>query len=117
MSINQKAEHSVARIILVDGTKNDFFQLCSLVINTYLSIVSKVLFVCDSCIMPSQSKTMDGTPEHVLGSMGVYVFKAGALREALQEPEDDFGKGVILKMKNIRKNAVLLPKIAKKGVK
>jgi glucose-1-phosphate adenylyltransferase len=29
--------------------------------------------------------------------MGVYVFKAGALREALQEPGDDFGKSVIPK--------------------
>jgi glucose-1-phosphate adenylyltransferase len=29
--------------------------------------------------------------------MGVYVFRAGALKEALQEPGDDFGKGVIPK--------------------
>jgi glucose-1-phosphate adenylyltransferase len=29
--------------------------------------------------------------------MGVYVFRAGTLREALQEPGDDFGKGVIPK--------------------
>jgi glucose-1-phosphate adenylyltransferase len=47
---------------------------------------------------PSQPKTIAEAPEHVLGSMGVYVFKAGALREALQEPEDDFGKGVIPKL-------------------
>jgi len=47
---------------------------------------------------PSQPKTIAEAPEHVLGSMGVYVFKAGALREALQEPEDDFGKGVIPKV-------------------
>jgi glucose-1-phosphate adenylyltransferase len=46
---------------------------------------------------PPQSKTIAEAPEYVLGSMGVYVFKAGALREALQEPEDDFGKGIIPK--------------------
>jgi glucose-1-phosphate adenylyltransferase len=46
---------------------------------------------------PSQPKTVAGAPEHVLGSMGVYVFRAGTLREALQEPGDDFGKGVIPK--------------------
>ena len=42
---------------------------------------------------PPQPKTIAGAPEYVLGSMGVYVFTAGALREALQEPEDDFGIG------------------------
>jgi glucose-1-phosphate adenylyltransferase len=46
---------------------------------------------------PPQSKTIAGAPEHVLGSMGVYVFRSGTLREALQEPEDDFGKGIIPK--------------------
>ena len=46
---------------------------------------------------PPQPKTIAGAPEHVLGSMGVYVFRAGTLREALQEPEDDFGKGIIPK--------------------
>ena len=46
---------------------------------------------------PPQPKTITEAPEYVLGSMGVYVFKAGALREALQEQEDDFGKGVIPK--------------------
>jgi glucose-1-phosphate adenylyltransferase len=46
---------------------------------------------------PPQPKTIAEAPEHVLGSMGVYVFRAGVLREALQEPGDDFGKGVIPK--------------------
>jgi glucose-1-phosphate adenylyltransferase len=46
---------------------------------------------------PALPTTTNVAPEYVLGSMGVYVFKAGALREALQEPEDDFGKGVIPK--------------------
>ena len=47
---------------------------------------------------PPQSETVAGIPEYVLGSMGVYVFRIGALREALQEPEDDFGKGIIPRM-------------------
>jgi glucose-1-phosphate adenylyltransferase len=46
---------------------------------------------------PPQAKTIAGAPKHVLGSMGVYVFRTGALREALQEPSDDFGKGIIPK--------------------
>jgi glucose-1-phosphate adenylyltransferase len=46
---------------------------------------------------PLQPKTVAGAPEHVLGSMGVYVFRAGTLREVLKEPEDDFGKGIIPK--------------------
>ena len=46
---------------------------------------------------PPQPKTITEDPEYVLGSMGVYVFEADALREALQEQEDDFGKGVIPK--------------------
>jgi glucose-1-phosphate adenylyltransferase len=46
---------------------------------------------------PPQSRSTTESPEYVLGSMGVYVFRAGALREALQEPGDDFGKGVIPK--------------------
>jgi glucose-1-phosphate adenylyltransferase len=46
---------------------------------------------------PPQSETIAGAPEYVLGSMGVYVFRVGALKEALQEPEDDFGKGAIPK--------------------
>jgi len=46
---------------------------------------------------PTPPKTIARVPEHVLGSMGVYVFRAGTLREALQEPGDDFGKGIIPK--------------------
>jgi glucose-1-phosphate adenylyltransferase len=49
---------------------------------------------------PPQPETIAGAPEYVLGSMGVYVFRAGALREALQEPEDDFGKDIIPKAIN-----------------
>ena len=46
---------------------------------------------------PPQPKTIAESPEQVLGSMGVYVFRAGTLREVLKEPEDDFGKGIIPK--------------------
>ncbi|MFC2059578.1 sugar phosphate nucleotidyltransferase [Chloroflexota bacterium] len=49
---------------------------------------------------PDLQKTINEAPEYVLGSMGVYIFKVGVLREALQEPEDDFGKGVIPKALN-----------------
>ena len=44
---------------------------------------------------PSQPMTIADAPDYVFGSMGIYVFKASALREALLEPEDDFGKGAI----------------------
>lgn len=44
---------------------------------------------------PSQPMTITDAPDYVFGSMGIYVFKASALREALLEPEDDFGKGAI----------------------
>ena len=47
---------------------------------------------------PAKPKGMPGTPNHVLASMGVYIFKAAALREALQGTEDDFGKEIIPKM-------------------
>ncbi len=46
---------------------------------------------------PPQPKTIAEAQEHVLGSMGVYVFRAGTLKEVLKEPEDDFGKGIIPK--------------------
>ena len=46
---------------------------------------------------PPQSKTIAGAQEQVLGSMGVYIFKTGTLKEALQEPGDDFGKGIVPK--------------------
>jgi glucose-1-phosphate adenylyltransferase len=44
---------------------------------------------------PRQPMTITDAPDYVFGSMGIYVFKASALREALLEPEDDFGKGAI----------------------
>ena len=47
---------------------------------------------------PADPKTIPDSPEHVLASMGVYIFKMSALREALQGTEDDFGKEVIPRM-------------------
>jgi glucose-1-phosphate adenylyltransferase len=47
---------------------------------------------------PSKPKSMPGAPEYVLASMGIYVFKTAALKEALQGTEDDFGKEVIPRM-------------------
>jgi len=47
---------------------------------------------------PANPKTIPDSPEQVLASMGVYVFKMNALREALQGTEDDFGKEVIPRM-------------------
>jgi glucose-1-phosphate adenylyltransferase len=47
---------------------------------------------------PKQPKTIAGAPDHVFGSMGVYLFKATTLIEALQEPGDDFGRDIIPKM-------------------
>jgi glucose-1-phosphate adenylyltransferase len=44
---------------------------------------------------PRQPMTIADAPDYVFGSMGIYVFRASALREALREPEDDFGKGAI----------------------
>jgi len=44
---------------------------------------------------PAQPKTIVDAPEYVFASMGVYIFKVSTLREALQQPGDDFGKDVI----------------------
>lgn len=47
---------------------------------------------------PSKPKGIPGASDHVLASMGVYVFKTAALKDALQGEEADFGKGVIPRM-------------------
>jgi glucose-1-phosphate adenylyltransferase len=47
---------------------------------------------------PAKPRTVPDSPDHVLASMGVYIFKMSALREALQGTEDDFGKEVIPRM-------------------
>lgn len=44
---------------------------------------------------PRQPMTSGDAPDYVLGSMGIYIFKASVLREALEEPDNDFGKGAI----------------------
>ena len=47
---------------------------------------------------PADPKTIPTSPDQVLASMGVYIFRMSALREALQGTEDDFGKEVIPRM-------------------
>lgn len=49
---------------------------------------------------PAQPKTIVDAPDYVLASMGIYIFKAGALREALQGQEDDFGKEIIPRLRD-----------------
>jgi len=44
---------------------------------------------------PSQPKATRDDPDYVLASMGIYIFKANVLEEALQEKGNDFGKDVI----------------------
>lgn len=44
---------------------------------------------------PAQPKSIPENPDYVLASMGIYVFKASVLMEALQEEGDDFGKDII----------------------
>lgn len=44
---------------------------------------------------PALPKTMPEAPDFALASMGVYIFKDNALREALRERGDDFGKEII----------------------
>jgi len=44
---------------------------------------------------PADPKTMPDAPEYTLASMGLYIFKAGTLLQALQGQEEDFGKHII----------------------
>ena len=44
---------------------------------------------------PAQPKAMAENPEYVLASMGIYIFKLGALIEVLQGREEDFGRDII----------------------
>jgi len=44
---------------------------------------------------PMQPKSIPGDPDYALASMGIYVFDANALMEALQTGGDDFGKDII----------------------
>lgn len=47
---------------------------------------------------PAQPRTIIDAPDYALASMGVYLFRADNLREALQGTEDDFGKHIIPKL-------------------
>ena len=44
---------------------------------------------------PAQPKAMVENPGYVLASMGIYIFKLGALIEVLQGREEDFGRDII----------------------
>ena len=44
---------------------------------------------------PAQPKTLAEAPDYALASMGVYIFRAGALRETLHGQGDDFGKEIL----------------------
>jgi glucose-1-phosphate adenylyltransferase len=47
---------------------------------------------------PANPKTIPGSPDYALASMGVYLFNTDALLEVMKIPEDDFGRGIIPKM-------------------
>ena len=47
---------------------------------------------------PTQPKTIADAPEHVLASMGIYIFKVATLIKALKQPGDDFGRDVVPRM-------------------
>jgi glucose-1-phosphate adenylyltransferase len=49
---------------------------------------------------PARPKMIVDAPDYVFASMGIYLFEAGALREALQARGDDFGKEVIPALKD-----------------
>jgi glucose-1-phosphate adenylyltransferase len=49
---------------------------------------------------PAQPKMAMDAPDYVFASMGIYLFEAGALREALQTQGDDFGKEIIPALKD-----------------
>ena len=49
---------------------------------------------------PAHPKMIVDAPDYVFASMGVYLFEAGALREALQTRGDDFGKEIIPALKD-----------------
>lgn len=44
---------------------------------------------------PAQPKTIVDAPDYVFASMGIYMFKVPAVREALQGQGDDFGKEIL----------------------
>jgi glucose-1-phosphate adenylyltransferase len=47
---------------------------------------------------PTYPKTIPGSPDYTLASMGVYLFNTDTLLEVMKIPEDDFGRGIIPKM-------------------
>jgi glucose-1-phosphate adenylyltransferase len=47
---------------------------------------------------PVAPRTLPDAPDYVFASMGIYIFKMSALREAMEGTEEDFGKQVIPRM-------------------
>jgi glucose-1-phosphate adenylyltransferase len=47
---------------------------------------------------PGNPRTIPGSPDYALASMGVYLFNTDTLLEVMKIPEDDFGKGIIPRM-------------------
>ena len=56
---------------------------------------------------PAQPKTIPDAPEYVLASMGIYIFKADVMMEALQGEGDDFGKDIIPSMSGKSSNILV----------
>lgn len=56
---------------------------------------------------PSQPKPIPDDPDHVLASMGIYVFNSDVLLEVLREGGDDFGKEIIPAIINRRSDVFL----------
>ena len=48
-----------------------------------------------SNLVPDEMKSQDGKTDRVLASMGIYVFNAAAMFDALQGNAKDFGKEII----------------------
>jgi len=48
-----------------------------------------------SSLVPSELKSKDGNLDRVLASMGIYVFNASSMFDALQGDSKDFGKEII----------------------
>jgi glucose-1-phosphate adenylyltransferase len=56
---------------------------------------------------PEQPKTIPGDDDHVLASMGIYIFNVDTLLEILKEDGDDFGKDIIPRLVDQRPDILL----------
>lgn len=53
---------------------------------------------------PLDPKSIPGDPDHVLASMGVYLFKVDAMMNELEEEKHDFGKNILPEMAKNRQD-------------